>query len=76
HREAAKYLKSKKLSADTVPAGISFKLENGKPVADFKKFDEEAEYYLNELKFPYLYLPFRAGTFGWARPPAPYLGEN
>lgn len=76
HREAAKYLKSKKLSSDTVPARISFKLENGKPVADFKKFDEEAEYYLNELKFPYLYLPFRAGTFGWARPPAPYLGEN
>lgn len=76
HREAAEFLKSKKLSADTLPARITFKLENGRPAADFKKFDEEAEYYLNVLKLPYLYLPFRAGTFGWANPPAPYLGEN
>ena len=76
HREAAKFMKSKKLSVDTLPARITFKLENGKPVADFSKFDKEAEYYLNELKLPYLYLPFSAGTFGWGNPPSPYLGEN
>ena len=76
HREAAKFMKSKKLSVDTLPARITFKLENGKPVADFSKFDKEAEYYLNELKLPYLYLPFSAGTFGWGNPPRPYLGEN
>ena len=52
------FKKSKKLSVDTLPARITFKLENGKPVADFSKFDKEAEYYLNELKLPYLYLPF------------------
>ena len=74
--DAAKFMRSKKLSVDTIPARIDFKLVDGKPVADFSKFDEEAEFYLNELKFPYLYLPFRYGTFGWANPPAPYLGEN
>ena len=61
--DAAKFMRSKKLSVDTIPARIDFKLVDGKPVADFSKFDKEAEFYLNELKFPYLYLPFRYGTF-------------
>ena len=74
--EAAKFMRSKKLSVDSVPANIGFKLVDGKPVPDFEAFDKECEFYLNELRLPYLYLPFRAGSFGWANPPAPYLGEN
>lgn len=61
-------MKSKKLSVDTLPARITFKLENGKPVADFSKFDKEAEYYLNELKLPYLYFAVSAGSI--------WLGES
>ena len=75
-KKTAEFLRTKSLLADKPKAYISFTLKDGKPVADFSKFDIEADYYINKLKSKRLYLPINCAYFGWGRPLNSFLGEQ
>lgn len=63
HREAAKYLKSKKLSSDTVPARISFKLENGKPGRRLQKVRRRGRILSERAQIPLPLPAVQGGNF-------------
>ncbi|MCR4576110.1 MAG: DUF4091 domain-containing protein [Lentisphaeria bacterium] len=66
---------SYKLGFDEIPSRPVFKLVDGKVTADFRKFDENAQFLLKQLDvMPRLYLPIFREHFGWGRPPANFLG--
>ena len=73
-RAVAEFLAQRKLSPDIVPVEPKFYVDSaGNVSADFSEFEIEAEYYIEELKFPRLYMNGSI-KFGWGNPPDNYLG--
>jgi hypothetical protein len=44
-------------------------------IADYEAFDKAADFFLETLGFPQLYMPSAFYLFGWANPPAAKFGE-
>lgn len=61
---------------DTIQPPPKIKYENDKVSADFTEFDRAAEYYLDTLKLPHFYTPWKFYLFGWGHPPSAKFGEQ
>lgn len=75
-RAVAEFLAERKLSPDIVPVDPKIYVDSsGNVSADFSEFEIEAQYYIEELKFPRLYMNGSV-KFGWGNPPDNYLGAR
>ena len=74
--ELIRFLAARRLCPDTIQPGPVFRRENGKVTADFTAFDQAAQVYFDELKFPFAYTPWDLYLFGWGHPPKAVFGER
>jgi hypothetical protein len=75
-REFWKFMAQRRTCPDRVEPSPVLRYENGRVVADFKAFDEAADYYFNTLKLPHSYTPRVFYASGWGFPPAEKFGEQ
>lgn len=82
-KDMVRFLASKRLASDkmNVEPKFTYDKETETWSADFEEFDQECEWYFNELKIRCAYLPGDWYCFGWGMPPRarqgiePYEGE-
>lgn len=74
--ELIRFLAARRLCPDTIRPGPVFRRENGQVTADFTAFDQAAQVYFEELKFPFAYTPWELYLFGWGHPPKAVFGER
>ncbi len=74
--EIIRFLAARRLCADTIRPGPVFRRVDGKVTADFAAFDQAAQVYFDELKFPFAYTPWDLYLFGWGHPPKTIFGER
>ncbi len=66
-----------KICPDTLGGRVKFAKDgNGRVTADFTAYDRLAARYFDHYKFPSSYTPYDFYCFGWAMPPAKFLGED
>jgi len=74
--EMVRFMADRRLCPDKVRPYPMIKVQDGRVVADFTAFDEAAEYYFDELKLPYAYMPWYFYVFGWGHPPRAVFGQR
>lgn len=71
------FMARQKVCPDTLGGRVKFaKDANGRVTADFTAYDRLATRYFDHYKFPSSYTPYDFYCFGWAMPPAKFLGED
>ncbi len=72
-----RFMASKKVCPDEPEAALRFTRDaQGKVTCDFSAYDQAAQRYFGELKFPTAYMPNFFYLFGWEHPPKDILKEK
>ncbi|MGO8751481.1 MAG: glycoside hydrolase domain-containing protein [Thermoguttaceae bacterium] len=71
-----RFMAQHRVCPDRIEPGPSLRYEQGRVIADFKAFDEAADFYFNTLKLPHSYTPADFYCFGWGYPPPAKFGEQ
>ncbi|MCL2709435.1 MAG: DUF4091 domain-containing protein, partial [Planctomycetaceae bacterium] len=75
-REIVELMTANRLSPDVIMPSPGLTFQDGKPVFDWREFDEVAEWYFNELNVRQVYTPWLFYIFGWGHPPSDFFGER
>jgi hypothetical protein len=71
------FMAKHRISSGEINPVPKVKYTDGLVTIDFKEYDKSAEFYFDELKNPFAYLPTSIFyLFGWAFPPGEKFGEN
>ena len=72
-----KFMAEKKACPESIGVNLEFKrAADGAVTCDFTEYDRAAALYFDTYRFPVSYAPGCFYSFGWANPPAAFLGEN